>query len=161
MGASASCGAANSQTLDRSLARRGQRKFPRESHSISQGDGCPRTLRRALPALRRKGSANSLRRQGNKLLCPLPDWGKSARRSRAIPLVRVRLATHSGRTGSVDPTLKQRGCLRLTVLDSTRPQMKRPVLLLIVRRIRPNNQLRHEGADQVRVLRQHSNGVTV
>jgi hypothetical protein len=100
------CGAANSSTLDRALARRSYCKFPRESHGLSQGDGCPRTLRRALPALRRKGSANSVRRQGNKLLRPLPDWGKSTRRSRPIPLVGNGLAAHSGRTRGADPTLE-------------------------------------------------------
>ncbi len=56
------------EPLDRPPARRSRGWLSGKGHGISQGNGGPRTLRRTLSQMRRKNSANPLRRQRNQLL---------------------------------------------------------------------------------------------
>ena len=84
VGAPLFCDALHAHSLDRSPPRRGAEKLSGKSHGISSGDGSTRPLQHALPALRRKGAAHSLRRQRNQLLRQMPDRRQGARRPQPL-----------------------------------------------------------------------------
>ncbi len=74
--------------------------LPREGHRLPPGDGRPRPLPAAVPALRVTYPAHPLRRQRDQLLPRLPDRRQSPRRPLALPPARRRLATHARRARS-------------------------------------------------------------
>ena len=76
--------------------------FPGKSDGVSQGHGGSRTLRAAVPAVRREGSADPLRGQRNQLLRSLPDGRKAAGGSRPVAAAAGDWPRTLGRTGSVE-----------------------------------------------------------
>jgi len=64
------------RALDRPAERGGRSWLSRKITAFRKGNGGSRTLRTALPKVRREDSADSLRGQRNKLLRPLPNWWK-------------------------------------------------------------------------------------
>ena len=70
--------------IDR-LRAEASKGFPEKVTAFREEHGRSRPLRTALPAVRRKNSAHSLRRQRNELLRALPDRRQSARRPRPVP----------------------------------------------------------------------------
>ena len=77
--------------IERLRAERG-RRFPGEGHRLPQGHGRAWPLRQALPGLRHRHPAHSLRRKRNELLPALPDRRQAARRPLAFAAAQGRLA---------------------------------------------------------------------
>src|ERR1700690_1867526 len=96
------------KALGRPAWRRSRNQFSRKGDRISQGYGGPRALWRGLPKVRRKGFADPLCRQRNKLLRPMPDQRESSRRSKFVAPPRVGLASYAGGTRSTEATLEPR-----------------------------------------------------
>jgi len=92
------CDAPHPRALDRSSARGSGVRISRKGDCVSQGDGGPRTLWRALLEVWRKDSADSLRGQRNELLCSMSNWWKSSCGSRVVPAIAIGLAAHARRT---------------------------------------------------------------
>src|SRR5208282_524757 len=90
---------------------------------LPPGDGCPRTLRQAVPAVRRKNPAHSLRQQRNQLLRALPNRRKSSCRPQPLAPAALRLATHPGRTRSPKTPLRDPHPLTAQVPHSLLPTM--------------------------------------
>src|SRR6266481_9684895 len=97
--------------LDRPAARRSRSCLSRKGDRVSKGNGRSRALWTALPKVRRKDSAHSLRGQRNELLCPMPNWRKGSCGPRFVPAVRSGLAAHPRRTRSPQAPLKVRTLL--------------------------------------------------
>src|SRR5208282_2054882 len=92
--------AAYAQALDRPAAGRNRGRLPRKRHRLPQRNGGSWPVWRALPAVWRKDSANSLCGQRNELLRSVPDRWKSARGSRFVTALAIRLAADARRTRS-------------------------------------------------------------
>ena len=94
------CDARDAGRMDRSIARRRQRRVSRKGHRVSPRDGRPRPLSPAMPAMRHQGPAHPLRQQRNQLLREVPDGRPPARRPRALAPDARGLAAHRRRTRS-------------------------------------------------------------
>src|SRR5882672_3742609 len=97
--------------MDRSVARRGGRRFPREGDGISKRDGGARQVQAALPRLRLARAAHPLCRQRGELLCDLSDRRPSPRRSVAVQAAQSRLAAIARGMGGEGRAMKIRRAL--------------------------------------------------
>src|SRR5437899_11653261 len=107
MGEALQCDASYAHAVDRPPVRRAEVRPSRESHRLSQGDGRSWPLWRAVSEVWRQGSADSLCRQGDELLCSLSDGRQSSCRSQFVSTLGIGLAAHARGTGGSQAPLTQ------------------------------------------------------